>query len=143
MVKNKGNLNNHLGLPLSLLELRHGADVAVMELGMNHAGEIRTARDVAEPEVRVWTNVGEAHIGHFAIAGRDRRRQGRDPRGARRATDLLVCNADDPRVMARVPAFAGRRDHLRPSTSAPTSARCDVEDLGLDGTRARLITRRR
>ena len=47
------------------LELRHEVDVAVVEFGMNHAGEIRTLVGVAEPDVRVWTNVGDAHIGFF------------------------------------------------------------------------------
>ena len=43
-----------------------GADVAVMELGMNHAGEMRLLVGIAEPEIRVWTNVGDAHLGYFA-----------------------------------------------------------------------------
>lgn len=64
--RNRGNLNNHIGLPLSLLELRHEPEVGVMELGMNHAGELRTLVSIAEPDVRVWTNVGDAHLGFFA-----------------------------------------------------------------------------
>ena len=66
VVRNRGNLNNHIGLPLSLVELRQRPEVAVVELGMNHAGEISTLVRIAEPDVRVWTNVGDAHLGFFA-----------------------------------------------------------------------------
>ena len=138
VVKNKGNLNNHLGLPLSLLELRHGADVAVMELGMNHAGEIRLLVNIAEPEVRVWTNVGDAHLGHFvsreAIA---------DAKGeileAARPDDVLVCNADDPLVMQRASGFRGRRITFGMAADADVRAEA-VDELGLDGTRMKVRT---
>ena len=138
VVKNAGNLNNHLGLPLSLLELRHGADVAVMELGMNHAGEIRTLVDVATPEVRVWTNVGEAHIGYFGSSDAIADAKAEILEGASSST-LLVANADDARVMARVPVFPGRTITFGISEGAHVRA-ADVEDLGLDGSRAVLIT---
>ena len=138
VVKNTDNLNNHLGLPLSLLELRHGANVAVMELGMNHAGEIRALVDVAEPQVRVWTNVGEAHIGHFGSADRIADAKAEILESAD-ATTVLVANADDPRVMARTGAFAGRQITFGLSATADVRA-VDVEDLGLDGTKSRLVT---
>jgi UDP-N-acetylmuramoyl-tripeptide--D-alanyl-D-alanine ligase len=139
VTKNRGNLNNHLGLPLSLLELRHGADVAVMELGMNHAGEIRRLVEIAEPEVRVWTNVGDAHIGYFASRDAIADAKAEILEHAR-PDDLLVCNADDARVSARVAAFVGRRVTFGESADADVRASA-IEDRGLDGTRAQLHTR--
>jgi UDP-N-acetylmuramoyl-tripeptide--D-alanyl-D-alanine ligase len=138
VVKNRGNLNNHLGLPLSLLELRHGADVAVMELGMNHAGEIRLLVGLAEPEVRVWTNVGDAHLGHFASQDAIADAKAEILEHATSVT-LLMANADDPRVMARVPEFVGRVVTFGESAHADVRAE-RVEDLGIDGMRVRVHT---
>ena len=138
VVKNKGNLNNHIGLPLSLLQLREGPDVAVMELGMNHAGEISTLVAIADPDVRVWTNVGDAHLGHFASSDAIADAKAEILEGAG-PQDVLVCNADDPRVMARVGRFAGRTVTFGEHPGAIVRAR-DIEDRGIDGTRARVVT---
>jgi len=138
VVKNKGNLNNHIGLPLSLLQLRERPQVAVMELGMNHAGEIRTLAAVAAPDVRVWTNVGDAHIGFFGSVDAIADAKAEILEGAR-PDDLLVCNADDARITVRSRAFAGRIVTFGTSPHATIRAG-DIEDLGVDGMRARVTT---
>jgi UDP-N-acetylmuramoyl-tripeptide--D-alanyl-D-alanine ligase len=136
--RNKGNLNNHIGLPLSLLELREGPEAAVVELGMNHPGEIRTLVGIAEPEVRVWTNVGDAHIGFFASADAIADAKAEILEGAT-SQSVLVANADDPRVMARARTFAGRT--IRFGTAAGADVRASgVQMLGLDGVRATVET---
>jgi UDP-N-acetylmuramoyl-tripeptide--D-alanyl-D-alanine ligase len=132
--RNKGNLNNHIGLPLSLLELRSRPDVAVVELGMNHAGEIRTLVDVAEPEVRVWTNVGDAHVGFFASSDAIADAKAEILEHAR-STDVLVANADDDRIVARTKGFTGRVTTFGIERSADVQA-TSIEDRGLEGTRA-------
>src|SRR5262249_30864686 len=107
VIRNRGNFNNHIGLPLSLMELRQQPDVGVVELGMNHAGEISTLVRIAEPDVRVWTNVGEAHLGFFESVEAIADAKAEILEGATPST-RLVANADDDLVTARVKAFAGR-----------------------------------
>ncbi|RMG46856.1 MAG: UDP-N-acetylmuramoyl-tripeptide--D-alanyl-D-alanine ligase [Acidobacteria bacterium] len=62
----RGNLNNQWGLPLTLLTLPEKIDAAVVELGMNHPGEIASLTRLARPDIGVITNAGRAHIGFFA-----------------------------------------------------------------------------
>ena len=132
--RNRGNLNNHIGLPLSLLELRTRPDVAVVELGMNHPGEIRTLVGVAEPDVRVWTNVGDAHLGFFKSADEIADAKAEILEQAR-PQDLLVYNADDERIQSRAQWFGGRILAFGLSDRAQVHASA-VQHRGLDGMSA-------
>lgn len=137
--RNPGNLNNHIGLPLSLTQLTAGYDVAVVELGMNHEGEIRALVALAEPDVRVWINVGDAHVGHFGSRGKVADAKAEILEDARAET-LLVANADDGLVTARIAAFAGRTVTFGESAGADIRA-TRVADRGFDGVDAHVATR--
>jgi UDP-N-acetylmuramoyl-tripeptide--D-alanyl-D-alanine ligase len=132
--RNKGNLNNHIGLPLSLLELRKKPDIGVLELGMNHFGEISALVKIAEPEVRVWTNVGPAHLEFFGTVEAIAEAKAEILEGADRDA-LLVANADDDLVMHHARTFIGRVRTFGVERPADVRALA-VQDLGIDGTAA-------
>jgi len=94
-LKNAGNLNNHIGLPLSLARLESDHEVIVLEMGMNAAGEIRRLCEIAVPTHGVITNIGSAHLGMLGSyeAIRDAKLEILD------RVEVAVLNADDSFLM--------------------------------------------
>jgi UDP-N-acetylmuramoyl-tripeptide--D-alanyl-D-alanine ligase len=105
--KSEGNLNNHYGLPLTLLALEPSHEVAVTELAMSAAGEIATLTRIAEPQVGVVTNVAPVHLQFFdsveGIARAKRELLENLPEGS-----TAVLNFDDLRVRRFAEGFKGR-----------------------------------
>jgi len=137
--RNRGNLNNHLGLPLSLFELHTAPEFAVVELGMSGPGEIRHLVSIAEPQVRVWTNVGEAHLGFFASVDEIAMAKQEILEGAT-ADQVFVANAGDPRVIARAAGFAGQVITFGVDVAADVTV-TGIRPRGFDGTAAHLSLR--
>jgi UDP-N-acetylmuramoyl-tripeptide--D-alanyl-D-alanine ligase len=135
--RSQGNLNNHIGLPLSLLALGAEHDAAVLELGMNHAGEIDALARIASPTVGAITQVAPAHLGHFASVDAIARAKG-ELLDHIRPGGVAVLNGDDARVMAQAPRFAGRR--LVFGLGEQADVRADRIGTDRSGTRFRLST---
>ncbi len=97
--RSPGNLNNHIGVPLSLLGIEPGTERVVLEFGMSGKGEIRRLREIARPDVVVITNISAAHMMTLKSVGEV----------ARAKAEILeqlpeqgcaILNRDDPRVYA-------------------------------------------
>jgi UDP-N-acetylmuramoyl-tripeptide--D-alanyl-D-alanine ligase len=107
VLKSEGNFNNHFGLPLMLLKLEPEYDVAVIEMGMSHAGEIRALAKIAQPEVGVVTNVAPVHLEFFdSLAGIARAKY--ELVESLPANGVAVLNADDEYVSQFGRDFKGK-----------------------------------
>ena len=62
---NEGNLNNHIGMPMSILSAPPDTEILIMEMGMNHMGEIKVLSECLRPNIAVITNIGTSHIGNL------------------------------------------------------------------------------
>jgi UDP-N-acetylmuramoyl-tripeptide--D-alanyl-D-alanine ligase len=132
VLKSEGNFNNHFGLPLMLLRLTPEHEMAVIEMGMSHAGEIAELARLAQPDVGVVTNVAPVHLEYFAsIAGIARAKyeliQSLHPVGT------AVLNADDEYVSQFGRDFKGRVLTFGLKTAADVRAE-NIVSRGLAGS---------
>ena len=107
VLKSEGNLNNHFGLPLMLLKLEPEHDIAVIEMGMSHAGEIAALAKIAQPEIGVVTNVAPVHLEFFKSVA-DIARAKYELIEALPTDGVAVLNADDEYVSQFGRDFKGK-----------------------------------
>jgi UDP-N-acetylmuramoyl-tripeptide--D-alanyl-D-alanine ligase len=97
VLKTQGNFNNLVGLPLSLLPVGYGHDLAVLEMGMNQRGEIGRLTEIADPDLACITNIQEAHLAGLGSIEGVARAKGELYAGLK-SWGRLVVNRDDRRV---------------------------------------------
>jgi len=140
VLKSEGNLNNHFGLPLQLLRLEPEHDIAVMELGMSHAGEITALARIAHPEIGVVTNVAPVHLGFFRSIA-DIARAKYELISGLPAGGTAVLNADDAYVSQFGRDFHG--NVLMYGIEHPADVRAqNISSQGIEGESFDLLTDR-
>jgi UDP-N-acetylmuramoyl-tripeptide--D-alanyl-D-alanine ligase len=138
VLKSEGNFNNHFGLPLMLLKLQPEHDLAVIEMGMSHAGEIRALAKIAQPEIGVVTNVAPVHLEFFdSLAGIARAKyeliESLPPNGT------AVLNADDEYVSQFGRDFKGKVITYGTNPTAEVRAE-NIQSQGTDGSQFDLVS---
>jgi UDP-N-acetylmuramoyl-tripeptide--D-alanyl-D-alanine ligase len=132
VLKSEGNFNNHFGLPLMLLKLEPEHDLAVIEMGMSHAGEIRALGKIANPDIGVVTNVAPVHLEFFdSLAGIARAKY--ELIESLPSNGTAVLNADDEYVSHFGRDYRGRVIKYGTTFAADVSAE-NVQSKGAEGS---------
>lgn len=132
VLKSEGNFNNHFGLPLMLLKIESEHDMAVIEMGMSHAGEITALAKIAEPEIGVVTNVAPVHLEFFASVA-DIARAKYELIASLPSHGTAVLNADDKYVSQFGRDFNGKVVMYGINVSADVRAE-NIGSNGADGS---------
>ncbi len=138
VLKSEGNFNNHFGLPLMLLKLEPEHDIAVIEMGMSHAGEIRALAKIALPETGVVTNVAPVHLEFFdSVAGIARAKY--ELVESLPTSGTAILNADDEYVSQFGRGFKGSVVTYGKTATADVRAE-KIQSLGAEGSAFDVVT---
>jgi UDP-N-acetylmuramoyl-tripeptide--D-alanyl-D-alanine ligase len=103
--KTKGNFNNHIGLPLTILGMAEDTEVAVLEMGMSGKGEIELLSMIAKPDVAIITNIGEAHL--LDLGSREGIAEAKlEIVSGLKENGLFIYHGDEPLLQERVPSLS-------------------------------------
>ncbi len=137
ILKTEGNLNNLIGVPLTLLTLTEKERVAVLEMGMNVPGEIRRLTEIAEPDVGLITNIQKVHLEGMGSLERLKEEKGELFRRMRRDGTIVV-NQDDSRVVDLASDYPGQRITFGIEHPSEVMAK-EIQLRGAEGTSFNLI----
>ncbi|MGB0811147.1 MAG: UDP-N-acetylmuramoyl-tripeptide--D-alanyl-D-alanine ligase [Flavobacteriaceae bacterium] len=101
-VATQGNLNNHIGVPLTLLSLQKDTEIGVVEMGANHLGEIAVLANIAQPDFGLITNFGKAHLEGFGSLEGVVKAKSELFDYLKTTSGLIFANADDPKIMVQL-----------------------------------------
>ena len=138
VLKTEGNFNNEIGLPLTIFNIREEHEVAVLEMGISHFGEMTRLAKMARPDICVITNIGYAHLEHLEsrdgiLKAKTEMFRYMNPNGT------IIFNGDDDKLASFVPdngvkpIYFGLDDNLNYHAD-------NIEDMGMHGTTAKFIT---
>lgn len=137
ILKTKANLNNLIGLPLTLFSLTEKERVVVLEMGMNVPGEVRRLTEIAEPDVGLITNIQKVHLEGMGSLERVKEEKGELFRRMRRDGTILV-NQNDPHVIDLGSEFGGQKITFGVEKSADVMAK-EIRLRGAEGISFKLI----
>jgi len=139
VLKNQGNFNNLIGLPLSLLQLSSAHDAGVFELGMNRKGEIARLVEIAHPTVGIITNVGPVHLEFLKTIDEVAEAKGELFQNLSPEATAII-NQDDPWIEKVSSRFSGKKITIGMKNPGDVTAR-NIVSVGSDGMRFDLVVR--
>ena len=136
-LKTEGNFNNELGVPLTLFRLREEHEVAVVEMGVSHFGEMRRLTEMAQPDMALYTAIGHAHLEFFGDLNGVLRGKGEMLEGIIGEGPVFACGDD-----ALLAAWdVGKKKKVLFGTGENSQVRAEnVRSLGLKGTACEIVS---